>query len=174
MRLDRAPIMVLFILAALAVVQVVHFYPLLPERIAVHFGSDGQPNGWDSKGGFMLTYGIIEAVVILIGLGLAFAFQRIPAGLVNIPHRHYWLAPERRAETAEFLGNQVVWLEVLTLGFLIAVAQLTYVKNLGEGPPRLSNDFWYVLGAFVAATVWVSARIVARFARRPQDGPSQP
>ncbi len=166
MRLDRAPLTVLLLLAALAAAQMLHYHPMLPDSVAVHFGSGGEPNGWSDKTAFVLTYGATEAFVVLFGVALAFAIGRIPVALVNIPHREYWLSPERREGTVEFLSNQILWMEAATLAFLMVVAQLVFKANLGDAPPRLAGDFRYVLVAFVGATLWFVVRIVLRFRAR--------
>ena len=171
MRLDRAPVTVLLILVALAAIQAIHYYPALPNELVVHFNAAGEPNGWSQKGSFMLTYAITEAMVVVLGVGLAFLIERVPPSLVNIPHRQYWLAPERRKETAEFLANQLMWIEAATLLFLMAIAQIVYVKNLSADPPRLSRDIWYLVAAFAVAVVWLSLRIILRFGRRGQEEP---
>jgi len=163
MRPDRTPTTVLLLLAAVAAAQMVHYYPLLPDSIAVHFGSSGEPNGWSDKAEFVVTYGATELFILLLGVVSGFLLRKTPPGLVNIPNRDYWLAPERREETVAFLSNQVVWIEAGTLAFLIAIAQLVFKENLGDAPPRLSGDFWYVLAAFVGATVWFCVKIILRF-----------
>lgn len=165
MTLNRTPMTVLLLLAVLAAVQMVHYHPLLPDNIAVHFGAGGEPNGWSNKTEFVLTYGGTEAFIMIVGVALAFVLGRIPASLINIPHREYWLSPERKDETLVFLVDQLLWIEVATLAFLIAIAQLVFKENLGEVPPRLSGEFWYVLVAFVGATLWMTARIILRFRR---------
>jgi len=165
MKLDRTPLTALLLLAALAAAQMLHYHPLLPDSIAVHFGTDGEPNGWSDKTAFVLTYGATEAFIVLFGVAFALLIGRIPASLVNIPHREYWLSPERREDTAEFLSDQILWIEAATLGFLMAIAQLVFKGNLGDASPRLSGDFWYVLVAFVGATLWFALRIILRFRR---------
>ncbi len=80
-----------------------------------------------------------------------------------MPPSEYWLAPERKNETVDFLSNQIVLMEAITLGFLIAIAQLVFIGNLGDAPPRLSGDFWYVLVAFVGAMVWFALKMILRF-----------
>lgn len=166
MRLDRAALTVLLLLAVLAAVQLIHYHPLLPDRVAVHFDTSGEPNGWDSKTEFVLVYGAIEAFIVLFGVAFAFFISKIPASLVNIPHREYWFAPERYEGTIGFLADYILWLEAATLGFLIATAQLVFKVNLGDAPPRLTGDFWYVMAAFVAVLIWLTVKIVLRF-RRP-------
>jgi hypothetical protein len=56
---------------------------------------------------------------------------------------------ERRDGTIGFTSNQMVWIEAVTLAFLILVAQLVFKESLGDAPPWLSGGFWYVLAAFV-------------------------
>ena len=170
MKPDRTPMAVLLLLAAVAAAQMIHYYPVLPESLAVHFGASGEPNGWSDKTDFVLRYGAIELFIVLLGAASGLLLRTIPPALVNIPHRDYWLAPERRQETVGFLSNQVLWMETATLAFLIAIAQLVFKENLGGSPPRLSGDFWYILAAFVGATVWFSARIILRFRTRELPG----
>ena len=168
MRLDRAPLTVMLLLAAVAAIQMTHYYPLLPERLAVHFGSSGEPDGWSSKGEFMVLFGAMEAFFVLFGVGMALALDRIPVALINVRHKDYWFSPERREESLEFMKNQILWIEAATLGFFVAIAQLIFRGNLGDAPPRLPGNLWYVLIAFVATILWFSLRIVLRF-RSPRE-----
>jgi uncharacterized membrane protein len=159
---------VLLLLAAVAAIQMTHYYPLLPERLAVHFGSSGEPDGWSSKGEFMVLFGAMEAFFVLFGVAFAILLDRVPLALINIPHKHYWFSPEKREESLEFMKNQILWIQTATLGFFVAIAQFIFRENLGSAPPRLSGSFWYVLIAFVAAILWFSLRIVLRF-RAPRE-----
>ncbi len=161
--LDRAPASALLILGALAAVQMAYYYPLLPERLAVHFGGSGAPDGWSGKAAFVATYGAVELVVVLFGLGFALILDRIPVTLLNVPNKGYWFSTERRRESMEFLKTQVLWIGASTLGFFVAIAQIIFMTNLGDDPPRLSNDFWYVFVAFVVLVLWLSLRILLRF-----------
>jgi uncharacterized membrane protein len=172
LRLDSAPVTVLLLLAVLAAVQLVHYHPLLPDTIAVHFGSDGEPNGWSAKTEFAIVYGVIEAFFVLFGIAFAVLLERIPHAFVNIPNREYWFSPERRAETLEFLRNKLLWIQVSTLAFLIVIAQLVFRENLGGSSPRLPGSFWYVLAAFVAVMVWLALTIVFRFIPKRGGAPS--
>ena len=42
----------------------------------------------------------------------------------------------------------------------------TIRENLGDAPPRLSGDLWYVLAAFVGSVAPLSLRMILRFRRR--------
>ncbi len=168
MRLDRAPMTVLLLLAAVAAIQMTHYYPLLPERLAVHFGSSGEPDGWSSKGEFMVLFAAMEVFFVLFGVGLALALDRIPVAIINVRNKDYWFSPERRGESLEFLKNRILWIETATLGFLVALAQIIFRESLGDAPPRLSGDFWYVMIVVVVAVLWLGLQIVLRF-RAPKE-----
>lgn len=161
--LSGPPARALLLLGALAAVQMVHYYPLLPDPVAVHFGPSGAANGWSSKAGFAALYGGMEALVVLFGLGLAALLGKVPVGMLNVSNKDYWFAPERRPESIEFLKSHLLWMESATVAFLIALAQIIFATNLGDSPPKLSNDFWFVLVAFVAVVLWLSLRIILRF-----------
>jgi uncharacterized membrane protein len=168
LRQDRTSTAVLLLLAAVAAAQMVHYYPLLPESIAVHFGNSGEPNGWSDKTDFVMTYGATELFVVLLGLVSGLLLSKTPPALVNIPHRDYWLDPERRQETVAFLSKHVIWMETVTVAFLVAIAQLVFKANLGGSPPRLSGDFWYIFAAFIGAIAWLTVKIVLRFRTREE------
>lgn len=165
MKVDKTPLTVLLLLAAVASGQLLHYYPKLPETIVVHFGSSGQANGWSGKAGFFTIYGAIEAAIVLAGILLALFAERMPATFLNMPNRDYWLSPERREESLAFFWTQTIWIEAMALAFLIAVAEFVFRANLAAGAPTLTRDFVVVLVVFVAAVLWQSFRIVRRFLR---------
>lgn len=165
MKIDKTPLLVLLILAAVAASQFARHYPELPQTIAVHFAVDGRANGWSHKDAFVLTYGAVEAAIVLAALGLAFLGHRIPANFLNIPNRDYWLAPERRRETLRYAWTRVIWLEAATLAFLIAIAEIIFRANRAAGSPTLTSNFFVVLVAFVVAIIWQSVSMMLRFRR---------
>lgn len=171
MGLRRAPVTAMIALVAIAIVQFYHYYPILPDRIAVHFGPGGGPNGWSGTGSFMIAYGAVEAMIVVMALFMARILERAPANAVNIPNRHYWLADERKGEALRYITEQFLWLECLTLAFLVAVAQIIFKVNLRGGVPVLPQDFWVTLVAFVGGVGWMCLRIVKRFGRSPQRTP---
>jgi len=167
MERGRFGLTVLAALAILAAYQLVRVYPLLPERIAVHFGPEGRPDGWSGRLGFVLLYGAIEAVLVAFAAATSRFADRLPTHLWNLPNRDYWLAPERRRESVAFVARTVVWIENATLVFLIALAEIVFRANLAHGPTRLPlPTVWAILVAFVAALTWLVVRIYARF-RKP-------
>jgi len=168
--LKRTPAMAMIALVAVAVAQFSHFAPRLPERIAVHFGAGGA-NGWSDTRTFLITYGVVEAAIVVMALFVAMILERSPASAINIPNRDYWLAGERRRATVDYVTEQFLWMECLTLAFLIAVAQIVFKVNLRGGAPTLPQDFWVSIVAFVAGIAWICVRLATRFGPPSRSAP---
>jgi uncharacterized membrane protein len=142
-------------------------YPELPPRVASHFGGSGEADGWSSKGTFgALMLGVV-ALIAGIGLALPRLIERLPASWVNLPHRDYWLAPERRAHTHGVLRTYLAWYGAATLVLIGAVLELVYRANLAAdgGAARLSPHAWTVLASYLAfVAVWLTS-FLRRFRR---------
>lgn len=96
----------------------------MPDVIASHFDGSGLANGFMSRGGYL---GLMTAVVTLLPLGTVWLPHRLDhssAQGLSLPNKAYWMAPERRAASVEFLD---CWF--LRLGFLF-VALPGYVHWL--------------------------------------------
>lgn len=163
MRFDRTPVTVLFVLAALAAIQLIHYYPRLPATLAVHFGPSGHPNGWQGKLVFHLFYGGIEAMFVALGLLTVTLGHRFSVKYSNLPNKAYWFTEERKSESTRSLVDFILWYDNLTLAFLIAIAEITFRANLGDGPLTLPRITWAVILAFSAAIVFVTVRLYQRF-----------
>ncbi len=129
--------------------------PQLPDRVATHFNSAGEPNGWMSRSvhqTFMLIFSLAFPTVIVV---LTSATALLPRRLVNIPHRDYWLAPERRSETSAYMVRHSLWLACLTVCFLVGL-QLSIVHANLQHPPHLATSVLLAtVVPFVAGTlIW--------------------
>ena len=71
----------------------------LPAQMASHFNAEGIADGFMSKEGY--TYTMLALVVLVPGLlaVLPFGMRKLPASLINLPHKEYWLQPEKQEET---------------------------------------------------------------------------
>ena len=147
------------------------YYSVLPLRVASHFGANGVADGWMSRGAFGVTYvGTVVLMVVLFG-GISALVRRLPVGLINLPHREYWLAPPRREETLRRLDVDMGWMGLGTIVLLIVTFQLCLEANR-NGTFRLSNAIWGVLAVYlVAMTAWL-VRFVLRYSQVPgsRDG----
>jgi uncharacterized membrane protein len=145
-------------------------YPALPERVASHFGIDGQPNGWMSRDGeidFMLGFGLFIPVFIVVMMA---STGWIPVSFVNLPHRDYWFAPERRPSTRAILLRFGLWMASLSLLFFAALQELIVAANAPGTAPHLSNTGIFVVGGgFLAGTIVWALILRRRFSRLPPE-----
>ena len=138
------------------------------EVVATHFGASGEANGYMPRASyvrFMLIF------VVLLPLALNFLIGRVlrlPTARVNIPHREYWLAPERRSETVVRLQRHMTFFGVLLAAFLCYVHWQVVQANT-HSPAVLDNGrFSTGLATFMAALVtWIV--ILRRDFRPPRD-----
>ncbi len=143
--------------------QTIYYYPRLPLVVAQHFGAEGQPNGWVSRD-FFFTF----SWVLLLGLSAVFMLtprllRRIPVSLINLPHREYWLAPERKDESLRFVEIELQWMGVLTVAFIVLVLHLAIRANLNAMHRLENGPFLALLAGFVLATLLWIVQLYRRF-----------
>jgi uncharacterized membrane protein len=133
---------------AAALLQLNHYLPLLPERMVIRFDLDGKPNGWMSKDGFAIYYlcllGFVMGVFVLVGM----LMEKLPPRLFNIPHRDYWMAPERRAESLRYLKEFHLWTGAFAGIFIAAMMEMIFKINLSDNPMLDNRVFYTGIGAF--------------------------
>ena len=139
----------------------------LPERVATHFGMNGEPNGWETQAGYVRFTLIFGAVVPAFVLTI-FALMRLGNGAgINIPHKDYWLAPERRGQTFAFIQRQVAWFAMLLIAFFAGMHYTILAAN-AHSPATLppSGAIW-LGGVFIVATIGWVVIFVGHFFCRP-------
>ncbi len=152
---SRAFISFVFI-AFLALLYVVATAAQLPEALATHFGPSGRADGWMTRDGYLLfTICFLLGLPLLVSFFIGFLPQRWP-NLTNIPHRDYWLAPERREESVRYLAAHGWWLGCLMV-MLVASMHYAIIEANRNQPPTLSLIvFLPMIGGFIAGMlVWV-------------------
>ncbi len=128
----------------------------LPDRVASHFGAGNLPNGWmthDRYLAFIFAFAVLLPAIVVAGVGIV---PFLSPRRINIPHREYWLAPERRAATLTTLASRACWLGTWIAVFLAGVHYAILEAN-ATAPPRLPVDLvWTLLIAFVAGiALWI-------------------
>ena len=66
----------------------------------------------------------------------------LPSWMINLPHRDYWLAPERRYETFQWLRWFLLWVSCLETAFLTAIHVMIMLANRAPGG-MLSSPMMY-------------------------------
>ena len=141
-----------------AVLDLVYYYPQLPDRLATHFNIEGQPDDWSGKGLFLMMYVLLLVIMTLVFPGMLLLLPVIPVSLVNVPNKEYWFAPERIQYTHDVLGRFLLSFGIATLGFLLVTLHETMRTNLTP-KPQLGDWFWIAFGIYIAVdlviTVWL-------------------
>ena len=97
---------------------------------------------------------------------------RLPVSMINLPHREYWLAPERVKGTIGIIRDRVANLGVMTFLFFMVVNYLVGEANKVQ-PPKLPAAFIWCLVIYIVVTIIWSIRFVLDF-RKPEDGSHPP
>lgn len=145
---------ILIFLTIVFLAQLAYFYPQLPELVASHFNYPGEPDGWMSKGSFL----VFQAVLLVFILGMTsltpVLFNNLPDAFINIPNKTFWLAPERREEAMRKFAESSDNLRAALLMLFIGINHFAFQANIYGG--KLSNGVWLVLGVFLLYTIyWV-------------------
>ena len=162
----RIPYMVFALLGSVLLADLGLTGPSLAEPVATHFDGAGIPNGWMTRKAYVIF-------MVSFGIGLPLLVVALPRFFpawfpkhTKIPNRAYWLAPERQAETLQFLNWHMAWLGNLMVLFVIAIHHLVIIANASR-PPRLPQaPLFFVIGCFLAGTTVWTVLLWYRFRRQ--------
>ena len=159
----RLPWSIFGAIALCSVAQAVSAFPRLPERVASHFDSSGMPNGWMSKEGFFVVYAVMIGVSAFVGFYVPRQIETKSPARINLPHREYWLAPDRRAETLAYLERYFAWYACALLLILVLAMGLAIEANFTSPPRMPSKPILLVIGAFVVFNVLSVIHLLRHF-----------
>lgn len=140
-------------------------YRELPAKVACHFDNHGQPNGWMSRRADAEILSVVALLVPALVIGTMGAADRIPLSFINLPHREYWLSPERRRAVLSVLRRYALWFATANVLFLTNVlvqmveANLNTPHNLDMS--RFTNS---VILYLVLTSIWTFL-LLRRFSR---------
>lgn len=161
----RTTAITVFVLLSVAcVAHALWYYPRLPEQVAHHFGASGQPDAWGSKAQFLVVYLVTVGVMAATFLGFGLLMPKIPNSAINLPNKNYWLAPERRQQTLDYVLPWFLWLGSLTMLLLLDIFQQSFQVHLGKATKL--NHFWITMGAYLAITTVWSIAIYRKFSKK--------
>jgi uncharacterized membrane protein len=165
---SRLPKLIFVLLVLYASIHFSYYYPQLPGVVASHFDGRGAPNGWQTKPAFFVVFVGVSVLAVVIGFGIPQIITVLPAQLINLPNKRYWLAPEHVAETTEFLTAYFAWFAcavylVMILTFDYAIQSNLHPQNRPD-PARM----WYILAGFLLFVLFWIVRMLAKFFRTPE------
>lgn len=168
---SRLPKLIFVLLALYAVVHFASVYPELPGVVASHFDGRGRPNGWQTKQSFFTVFAGVTVLCVVFGFGLASLIGAMPMRLINLPNKQYWLAPEHREETLEWLKAYFGWFACGLYVLMIVVYDYAAQSNLHpDHPPGVSRLIYTLVGFLAFVIVWL-VRMFTKFLRPPQTSP---
>jgi hypothetical protein len=137
----------------------------LPYLVANHFGPTGVPNGYMTRGSYI---GLLMVFLVTLPVGFIFLPNRLlrnPQARINVPYSEYWLAPERRPGSVDFLCRHLARFGVVMILFIGYVHALVLRANALQPPMLSSTGFMVGLGVFFAAVVIWALALMLRFKR---------
>lgn len=165
---SRLPKLIFLLLALYAAIHFAAVYPRLPGVVASHFDGRGTPNGWETKRAFLTVFASVTILCVLVGFGLARIIGAIPIQLINLPNKQYWLAPEHRKETLEWLKAYFGWFACGLYVLMIVVYDCAAKSNLHpDHPPAVARLVYTLVGFLAFVIVWL-VRMFSRFSRLPE------
>lgn len=152
-------------LSVAAVAQNAWYWTQLPNRVAMHFDLQGRPDNWMDK-----TSAAVAMLAAQLGLpwfmvGVACLTRYLPASLINIPRREYWLHSDHREASLAYIRYWMSWVAVTVFLFMMSINHLTYVANV-RGAPLNLPAFGTVLVLYLVAIVLLVGAMLRRFRTR--------
>ena len=163
----RLPRILYAFLVVVCLLMIAYYYPQMPERMASHFAADGRVNGWQSRGAFFVLMLLITSTSAIVGFVAPWQIAARSNAGINLRHRDYWLAPERREETMRFISATMAWFACGILFVLISGTFLALQANLTPEHRFNSEGMLVVLGGFLLGLLGLLVRFVRHFRKVP-------
>jgi uncharacterized membrane protein len=126
----------------------------LPERLAVHFDTNGAADGWISRESYRLAILVgllgLPSILVWVMAGLS----RLTGGSGQVPNNNYWFAPERRRATESYLLSHACWLGCMTVAVIYGM-HIQILRANAMSPPLLATDrFVLMLLVYLCGLGW--------------------
>lgn len=160
------------IIAALA--EGLHDFQRLPEQMASHFNALGLPTNWMAKSYFFDLYAGLVLLAALIEFLVFPLIAVIPPWAFNLPHKQYWLAPDRIDETYRYLDSYFAWSGLVFLLLEVCIMHLVLEANLRPIPQLPMSNLLFLIVAFILINALSTTSLLRRFSRtrgEPSLGP---
>jgi len=163
----RFPRLLYMFLFLAGLLMMAYYYPQMPERMASHFAADGRANGWQSREAFFALMLMVTSTSAIVGFLAPRQIAARSNARINLPHRDYWLAPERREETMRIISATMAWFACGILFVLISGTFLALQANLAPDRRFHSEAMLVVLVGFLLGLLSILVRLVRHFQKVP-------
>ncbi len=151
----KKPFVIFVALIAIAIVQTIYYFPRVPEVMASHFNGVGDTNEWSSKLVFFGIYVGVLALTVFIFTVIPNKFIHRSRTWLNLPNKEYWLAPERKDQTINFMRNHMMNFGIANVLLAIIVVQLVILANFDSQPKLEQGIMWALAIYFVYLAYWL-------------------
>lgn len=131
----------------------------LPEMVPAHVGPDGEVTRWGTRAGHVVTAALVGLGTFLTMWLLPKLVEAVPASLINLPHKEYWLKQENFPRAQRQLAEDIAWIGAATMALVgYGMWEVGYIAQ-GGTPPTMA---WaVVIGLYLAVVLgWVSWMLV--------------
>jgi uncharacterized membrane protein len=139
-------------------------YFTLPDKVAIHFSGGGVPNGWMSKLNYVISFGLLGILIPLFIIWIFHITPNLPKGLINLPNKEYWLAPDQFQQTKSDINIYGIWFADFLL-FDVFIAGCI-ILNANKQSVVHSIPIQYTLLPLVLPLLWFFWKFLRRF-RKP-------
>ena len=160
------PLAVLLVLTCGALAFFIYYGQWFPPTLAVRFTLAGVPYGWMDRLKFIVIGSSLSFMLPTFVVACLGVMPRVlPIRMVTLPHRDYWLAPERREATLNRLLYFALWLGCLVQAFLLSLWIMIRHANPPGAPARSLDGHTALVAVFVLALVTFVAVVSRAFAK---------
>jgi uncharacterized membrane protein len=151
----------LFLLIA-TIAHLIHYYPLLPDKIAINYTLSGNPVNWTTKTNFVYIYTGLLTMLGLIFTCFTIFLSKLPSSFISLPNKEYWFAKERKNETISVLSVYYLWISNATIALILAITHITFRLHTGI-IGQLGKEFKIIMITYILIVIYWSIRYYHKF-----------
>ncbi len=140
----------------LGIVQSLYFYTQLPDKVAIHFGSAGVPDSWADNVTNLVIWIFLYVSLVAVFMIIPLAIRKIPARLISLPNKEYWLSKEKRDSAIDQIGGFLNIFGTAFIVFFMMVGYFVFSANMSSPVVLNENAIWNVTVCLLSFTiVWL-------------------
>ncbi len=160
-----APYIISLIAFAGFIIRAIYWLPLMPDKIAIHYGFNGTADNWGNKMEFIILMGGLMLFLGMLFFGLSALMTRLPDTMINLPNKEYWLAPERRETSLNTVAQLMKDIGSRTLLFFAVIFEITCRSNASLSLQIDTQLFFIVFGMYLFAVIVSIVYFVKQFSK---------
>ncbi len=150
------------ILLIISILFPIIIYPQLPYRVASHFGPNNKADDWMIKSKYMIVHFLLIFSISGLFAAMAKFIHKLPASIINLPNKDYWLTEERKEKTFLILQGMFYWIGNLCLLLFLYVFYQVYKANITANN-QLDSFAWFAIIIFLAGNGYIIMKYISFF-----------